>query len=188
MTKQWDNSAPTEVLRFPAKELRAGPIRDYVIKAGYPGVVTFTCGHAAEALRRVLRPLDKHVLEVGARGVLQTEKWWTPAEIRAGFPHLFDATSGHLPVPLMYEIGRAFKSYFDYSVYRGQGGLDSEKQYVVPSGSGETIFCLHLAYPEVRLLAAYDNSKPETTRDTENVAMNALIDSLFPVQYWNGTL
>lgn len=190
MTKQWDNSAPTEILRFPAKVLRAKPIAAYVVKANYPGVVTFTCGHAAEALRTALRPLGKDVLEVGAKGVLQTEKWWTPAEIRAGFPHLFDATSGHLPVPLMYEIAQEFKAYLSpvWGGTRSGQVFDQEKQYVVPSGSGETILCLRMAYPDAKFMAAYDNAKPETTRDTENVAMNALIDTLFPVQYWNGAL
>jgi len=184
MTNQWDNSAPTEVLRFPAKRLRAKPIADYVRKAGYPGVVTFTCGHAAEALREVFSPFGLHVLEVGARGVLQTDKWWTPAEIHKGFPHLFDATSGHLPIPLMHDVAEQFRAYLGV---RGEY-IVNDKQYVVPSGSGETILCLRMAYPNIPFMAAYDNAKPETTRDTENVAMNALIDALFPVQFWNGVL
>lgn len=184
MTNQWDNSLPTEVLRFPAKRLRAKPIAMYIRKAGYPGVVTFTCGHAADALREALLPLGFHVLEVGACGVLQTDTWWTPAEIHAGFPHLFDATSGHLPVPLMYEIAQEFRTYFGNI----GGHLTDNKQYVVPSGSGETILCLRMAYPHAAFMAAYDNAKPETTRDIENVAMNALIDATFPVQFWNGVL
>src|SRR5260370_26973156 len=109
---KWDNSLPTEVLRFPNKGLRAAPIERYIDKAGYPGVVTFTCGNAAQALRNVLIPKGKYVLEIGVAGVLQTEKWWTPAEIHAGFPHFFDAPSGHLPIPLMNDIAPADWDYF----------------------------------------------------------------------------
>ena len=161
---------PTEqvrVLRFPNKRLRAHVIAEYVRVSGYRGVVVFTCGNAATELRE--RGLE--VVEIGARGDLQTKKWWKAAEIHRLHPDLFDATSGHLPACLMVEVGKAFREYL--------GDLQPG-QYAVPTGSGETIMCLRAAYPDADIVfhAAYDDSKPETTRDPMN-PLNEFVDAMF---------
>jgi len=140
------------VLEFPNKKLRARAIADYVREAGYRGVVVFTCGNAAAALREQ----GLEVVEIGPRGDLHAGKWFTQAEIHRAWPDLFDATSGHLSVPLMGDIAKVFREHL--------GDLPPGR-YSVPSGSGETIACLRIAYPLLDFDAAYDNSKLETMHD-----------------------
>lgn len=158
----------TPLLRFPNKKLRAGVIAEYVRKAGYRGVVVFTCGNAAAALRAE----GLEVVEIGARGDLQTNKWWDTAAIHRLHPDMFDATSGHLPLPLMLAIGKAFRAHL--------GDLQPGS-YAVPTGSGETIICLRAAYPSpgITFMAAYDDSHPSTERDPLN-PLNDFVDALFP--------
>lgn len=149
-------------LRFPHKEIRARVIADFVRVAGYRGVVVFTCGNAA----RTLRDVGLEVTEVGPRGDLKTDKWWTMAEIHRAWPDLFDATSGHLSVPLMGDIAKAFRAHL--------GNLPAGR-YSVPSGSGETVTCLRIIYPLLTFDATYDNDKPETTRHVD-VPLNAIVE------------
>jgi len=152
-----------KVLEFPNKKLRARVIADYVREGGYRGVVVFTCGNAAVALREA----GLEVVEIGPRGALHAGKWWTQAEIHRSWPDLFDATSGHLSVPLMGDIAKEFRAHL--------GDLPPGR-YKVPSGSGETITCLRIAYPSLDFDAAYDNSKPETTLDPD-APLNAIVES-----------
>ena len=154
---------PTLVLRFPQKDIRSRVIADYVRASGYRGVVVFTCGNSAAALRQ--QGLD--VLEVGPRGDLKTDKWWTHAEIHRTWPDRFDATSGHLPMPLMSDVVRAVRLHL--------GELPSAR-FIVPSGSGETICCLRAAYPQLDFDPLYDDSKPETQRHPA-AALNPFVDS-----------
>jgi hypothetical protein len=151
------------VLRFPAKQIRSSVVAGYVRAAGYRGVVVFSCGNSAAALRNQ----GLEVLEVGPRGDLKTEKWWTQAKIHRTWPDLFDATSGHLSVPLMGDIAKAFRAHL--------GELPAAL-YTVPSGSGETICCLRVAYPLLDFEASYDDRKPETRRDPE-APLNPFVDS-----------
>lgn len=124
----------SNVLTFPNKRIRAGVIARYVHDAGYRGVVAFSCGNATKELKAA----GLWVLDLSPNGDLSPSgKWWTPAEIHFAFPDLFDATSGHLPAPLMAEISREFRLYL--------GDLP-EAVYQVPTGSGETIICLRWAY------------------------------------------
>lgn len=182
MTKTWDKSKRSFILRFQNKDLRSRAIFRHVNEAGYKGVIVFTCGNAAAALRyyfssaAVVQPL---VIEVGPKGTLKTDHWWTLAEIHHAWPDLFDATSGHLPYPLMVEIAKEFKLNL--------GGLDLETTYLVPTGSGETIVCLQIAYPNHKFVAVYDNSHQATTRDID-APLNAVVDGQFAVEYWHGQL
>lgn len=129
----------------PFKLIRAQVIKDYVKAAGYDGVVAFSCGNATEALRMI----GLRVLDISPHGDLApTEKWWSPAEIHAAFPRLFDATSGHLPAWMMYQIGQQFKIY-----------LGSNPDPDIPTGSGETILCLRWAYPEIKFNPVYNLGK-----------------------------
>jgi len=153
----------SQPLDFPHKQIRARVIAEFVRQAGYRGVVVFTCGNAAKTLRNE----GLEVTEIGPRGDLKTEKWWTMAEIHRAWPDLFDATSGHLAVPLMGDIAKAYRAHLgDLSVGR----------YSVPAGSGETVTCLRIAYPLMTFDPTYDNSKPETTRH-EDAPLNAIVDA-----------
>jgi hypothetical protein len=170
-------------LEFPAKLLRAKVIARHVQEAGLRGVVVFSCGNAAEALRVAFADTDKVVVEVGRKGRLHTNEndWWTPTDIARDWPGLFDATSGHLSIPLMKEIGMEFRKYFERLL--GGNGLASG-YYTVPTGSGETILCLSLVYPEETHLfvAQYDDLKPETTFDKEQ-PLNSLIFRMFRPEF-----
>ena len=176
--RAWDNSKPTTLLRgIPEKKIRSAIIATYILEAGYKGAVVFTCGNAAKELRNFIS--DTAIVEVGPHGVLKTDRWWTPAEIRHTWPDLFDATSGHLPMTLMVKIAQSLR----LSVLT----LDENMQYLVPTGSGETILCLGMAYPNINFCAVYDNDKPETTYDV-SAPLNAAVAAEFPVQFWHGRL
>jgi hypothetical protein len=150
-------------LHFPHKKIRAEVIAQFVRQAGYKGVVVFTCGNAAKTLRD--EGLD--VVEVGPRGDLKTEKWWTMAEIHKAWPELYDATSGHLAVPVMGDIAKAYRAHL--------GDL-SAGTYSVAAGSGETVTCLRIAYPLLTFDPTYDDSKPETTRH-DGAPLNPVVDA-----------
>jgi len=151
-------------LKVEQKKTRAVVIRAHVKKTRAPGVVCFTCGNAAAALREWN---DMHVVEVGPRGPLATPAWWTATDVAMAFPGLFDATPGHLPLPMMAEVGKRLPL----------GDCDSLVEWEVPTGSGETLVCVKLARPEMKLVAVYDNAKPETTYDERN-PLNSLVLAL----------
>lgn len=132
-----------ERLIFPAKLIRAAVIERHVRAARFPGVIVFSCGHAANALREI--GLD--VLEIGPNGRLRAESWFTPADIHNIWPNLFDATSGHLPVPLMVQLAAAFRGYV---------GPLLGSAYEIPTGSGETIVCLRWAYPHIQFTPVFN--------------------------------
>jgi hypothetical protein len=153
----------SKALQFPHKKIRAQVIADFVRIAGYRGVVVFTCGNAA----KTLRDEGLEVTEVGPRGDLKTEKWWTMAEIHRAWPDLFDATSGHLPIPLMGDIAKAYRAHL---------GELRVGRYSVPSGSGETVTCLRVAYPLLEFDPTYDEAKLETTRH-DDAPLNLFVDA-----------
>lgn len=148
-----------ELLRFPHKRLRAYMIKDYMRAAGYKKAVCFSCGHAAEELEKA----GVDVLHIGPHGVLTPQQWFTQADIHANFPEFFDATSGHLPVSLMVALS---------TIYQGYIGPLSGKVYV-PTGSGETVVCLKMAYPDVDFVAVYNLD--EATEYSPYCPMNPLV-------------
>lgn len=166
-----------------AKNVRGKVIARHVRNAGYPGVVVLSCGNAAYWLRlhmqgggvaeRYIPGCIPPVVEIGHNGPLTVQQWLTPAEVHSFFPTYFDATSGHLPFPLMLEIGNELKELFPT--------LDDTVVYKVPTGSGETILCLRLAFPNIQFIAQYDNTERATTYDKDN-PLNAAVAALFPFE------
>ncbi len=156
---------PTLVLAE-RKEIRAAVIAAYLIAAGPRPVVCFTCGPAARAL--AAQGLD--VLAIGPGQQLTPAGWWTHAAIARTWPDRFDATSGHLPLPLMLDFARALA--------RALGTLPGPA-YRVPTGSGETILALRWAYPQLTFHAAYGDT-PATRRDAAN-PLNALVAATGPI-------
>ena len=155
--------------RFPEfqnKVLRANEIKRYVQASEYSGVVCFSSGNASAALRNV--GLD--VVGVGPADSLSANGWWTEAEIHRVWPDRLDATSGHLPLSLMHRIASAYKI-----------GLERAKigpgPYIVPTGSGETILCLSMAYPRTELVAAYNVG--QGTEYCKAAPLTALVASKF---------
>ena len=130
------------------KEVRAKIIAEYAYRAGYRGVVCFSCGNASEALRQ---PCNQHglmLVEISPTGGLAANRWYTQEEIHRTWPDLFDATSGHLPVFLMARIADHF--------HRNLKLTDS---CYVPTGSGETFFCLKMAFPFHTLIPIFGTEK-----------------------------
>ena len=153
-----------KTLEFPNKKIRAEVIKEYVVKAGYKGVVAFSCGNATKALREV----GLRVIDISPNGELIANKWWEPYEIANIFEGYFDATSGHLPLFLMIKIAKEFKKYL---------GELPDWHYRVPTGSGETIICLKMAYPDKYFFAVYNLN--EATKYNKEAPLNFIIDNLF---------
>lgn len=147
------------LLSFPHKKIRSQVIKEY-IKKDYKQVVCFSCGNAARALEEE----GLNVIHIGTQGELTPNKWYTMQEIHNRFPTAFDATSGHLNMELMKKIGQKYKEYL--------GELD-ETMYI-PTGSGETLVCLKLAYPEQNFIAVY-NLGVETEFNT-HAPLNKLVE------------
>jgi len=138
-----------------AKTIRAKVIAQYMAtayrNAGVKPVVCFTCGNSADALREQ----GLVVLEASNRSgaAIKPDRWWTPDEIATAFPMCFDGTSGHLPGFLMVRIAKAFREHLGVLPYG---------PWRVPTGSGETLICLTIAYPENDFIAVYDNKYSAT--------------------------
>jgi hypothetical protein len=151
-------------LEFPErKRLRARVVSEYALAAGYRECICFSCGHASAALAEFMPTFNP--CEAGL------DHWYTPEEIHRRYLDRFDATSGHLPLFLMQRLAERF---YYYLAPLDQGTV------VVPSGSGETILCLKLAYPAVNFVAEYDNNKP-WLRYEESAPLNAVVGALCQV-------
>lgn len=146
-------------LVFPHKKIRSKVIKDY-IDGEYDKVVCFSCGNAARALEE--EGLD--VLHIGEEGVLNPLKWFTMKDINHFFKDYFDGTSGHLSNELMSLIGKAYKDYLGELPYR----------VYLPTGSGETLVCLKMAYPDVDFIAVYNLGKE--TEYSEYAPLNKLVE------------
>lgn len=147
------------------KAQRAKAIKEYMARNGYERAVCFSCGNAYSAL--LAEGVD--VVGVSPNGVLLPRRWFLPSEIRRTFPGLFDATSGHLPLELIYTIAGRLQAEIS---------LQSGKRYEVLSGSGETALCLKIAYPAAQIVPVFDNSNPATEWSEEN-HLNALLAVVF---------
>ena len=150
-----------DLLTFPHKQIRSKVIKGY-ISGNFDKVVCFSCGNAGRALEN--EGLD--VLHIGEEGVLTPNKWFTMQEIAHFFPDYFDGTSGHLSNELMQLVGDAYKEYL---------GELPEVVYL-PTGSGETLVCLKMAYPDVDFVAVYNLGKE--TEYSEYAPLNKLVELL----------
>ncbi len=150
------------------KRLRAEVIAEHLEQIGEPRCVCFTCGNAANALREQ----GVQVVEVGDEGELAPRKWFGYGEIQQVFNGLFDATSGHLPMPLMRKVAERV-------------GLDGKipawvslanklmGRVFVPTGSGESIVVLNMAFPNIELLPV--RFAHPATEYNHSAPLNALV-------------
>ena len=90
-------------------------------------------------------------------------------EIRQLFPMAFDATSGHLPADLMREIAVRMRNELTF---------DTDTEYTIPTGSGETVVCLKMAFPNINFIPQYDNSDPSTEYNDE-APLNEVVRAMF---------
>lgn len=154
-----------------AKLIRAKVIKGHLLKARYKRCVVFSCGNASREIKGQLFGTDIKVIDVSPTGELQPTKWFTPSEIIETFgASTFDATSGHLPLWLMQDIANELKKQI--------GHLD-EPVYVVPTGSGETIIELQMAYPKKEFIAVYDLNP--ATEYSPHAPLNKIVEQNFIV-------
>lgn len=147
------------IKEFNFKEIRSHIIKKYLEHINCNKVVCFSCGNASRELKKV--GLD--VVDISPTGDFLANKWFKSNEIFNLFKDRFNATSGYLPFDLMYDIGLEYRNIL--------GELKSP--VTVPSGSGETLVCLKMAYPDIDFIATFDNNYPATTLDEKT--------PLFPV-------
>ncbi len=158
------------------KVLRAAVIDNYMMGAGIGKAVCFSCGNAA----RALAGRGINILEIGPQGQLQSVRWWTPAEIHLLWPDRFDATPGHLPLFLMLHIAMAIRD--ELGVIQIEGADYPGVGLHVPTGSGETIMCMHLAYPAYKFVAVYDDNH-ESTRYFAGAPLSGVVGRMFTPIY-----
>lgn len=154
----------TNYFVFPNKILRTHAIKKYMEIYGYKRAVCFSCGNASRELK--LAGVD--TLDISPTGQLQALRWFTMGQIHDRFPDYFDATSGHLPMECMLMVADAFKSHFK--------GLDIPNEINLPTGSGETLVCLKLAFPTLKINAIYNLDG--ATEYNENAPLNDLVKLL----------
>lgn len=155
-------------LNFDFKFHRAAVVQRYLAESGKaPRVVVCTCGNAARKLRKV----GLNVFEVGRFGTLVPSRWLTPEDVAQAFPNRFDATSGHLPLFLMLRVAVMLRA----KCPEGVEIAAKRGQIHVPSGSGESAVITALAFPGAQVVAVFNNSKPATRYEKENV-----LYSVFP--------
>lgn len=143
-----------QTINFPNKKLRSKVIKEYINKTAFSKVVCFSCGNASRELKNV----GLNVLDVSPTGDLIANRWFKSSDFKKYFAEYFNATSGYLPFDLMFEIGKEFKNYLG----------DLPQTNYIATGSGETLVCLKLAYPDKSFIAVYDNSNIATTYDTDS--------------------
>ena len=146
--------------RFNNKELRSIAIKAYMQRYGFEKAVCFSCGNAS----RMLKEAGVKTLDISPTGDLQANRWFTMGEIKNAFPDYFDATSGHLPIECMEMISTVFYSH----LYKTM-----PKEINLPTGSGETLVCLKMAFPDTKITAIY-NIDPATQYE-EEAPLNNLV-------------
>lgn len=151
-----------KLYRFPNKAYRAQAIKEYMLQAGYEKAVCFSCGNASKALKAA----GIETLDISPSGDLKANRWFTQAEIARQFPSYFDATSGHLPAQCLNMVAAVFKAML----------TSIPDEIYLPTGSGETLVALKLAFPETCIHAVY-NLDSATQYDSECV-LNELVEQL----------
>lgn len=141
------------------KKIRAEVIKEYLTAAGQDKCICFTSGNAGKALKKV----GLKVITVGENEPLLPLKWFSYNEIAE--LGLFDATSGHLPMPLIVEIAQRLKKK-----------LKKLDKIELPTGSGETLLCLKLAFPQAKITAVYNLDRP--THYSNYAPLNSLVELL----------
>ena len=155
------------------KRLRAYMLHDYIGKD--KKYVCFSCGNTSEMLKNI--GLD--VLDISPKGDLIANRWFSIQEIHELFPQHFDATCGHLSIELMNRLANIYRGYF-------KALLCNYDEIIVPTGSGETICCLALAFPDKKFVALYNVDA--ATEYHEEAPLNKLVEKLaFRIEFANRT-
>lgn len=151
-----------KLFRFPNKAYRAAVIKAYMEQWGYKKAVCFSCGNAS----RELRKCGVDTMDISDTGMLKARQWFDAGEVKRWFPDCFDATSGHLPIDCLLQVAAMYRSK-----------LGSVPDAInLPTGSGETLIALKLAFPSCKITAVYNLDK--ATRYEEKAPYNGLVQLL----------
>ena len=148
-----------------AKEIRSSVIHQYMQQNGYNYCVCFSCGNATKALIKE----GVSCISIAPDGDLTANRWWSIAEVRKVFANAFDATSGHLSIDVMQAISKKYREAFSDICVAGN-------EYVIPTGSGETVFCLSMAFPDIKFVAQWQKGEPSCEM-YEDAPMTQIIKS-----------
>ena len=143
------------------KDIRSKVIVDYYGDVKY---ICFSSGTAVEELKK----LGVAVFGCGdyEGADYKPDRWFTQKEIAETFPSMVDVTCGHLPIELMLKLADAYKASI--------GKLHEDNTYTVLTGSGETIVCLKMAYPNVEFVAQYNTDSH--TKYNKEAPLNKLVE------------
>lgn len=139
-----------------AKQIRACVIHEYMLQNGYDHCVCFSCGNATRALKAE----GVSCISISPDGDLTANRWWSISEVRKAFANAFDATSGHLPIDVLIAIAKKYREAFSDVFVKG-------KEYVIPTGSGETVFCLSMAFKDIKFIAQWRKDDPSCEMSVE---------------------
>lgn len=154
-----------DMLTFDNKRIRSKIIKKHMQDSGYDKAVCFSCGNASNALKQ----MGVNTLDISPTGDLLANRWFTPGEVNKTFDGYFDATPGHLPAYLMLDIANEIREELNLN----------EKLYYVPTGSGETIICLSLAFPHIEFVAVYNFS--DGSAYDEQAPLNEWVERKFKI-------
>lgn len=105
-------------------------------------------------------------LDISKSGDFEALRWFKQYEIKDMFPNYFDATSGHIPIECMKLVANTFKEYLH----------DIPEEILLPTGSGETLIELKMAFPQCKITAVYNLD--EATQFDEGCVLNDLVQIL----------
>ena len=137
-------SEPVKLVPLLNKDVRSKIIKKYL---GDDKCFCFSCGNAVDYLRKH----KVNVIGVSDRDLIKANKEINVYESKEIFG-CFNATSGNLPVSLMYEISKEIKKKLPKEMFQ------NNKKIIVPMGSGETLFCLSFLFPIERLIGVYGDN------------------------------
>lgn len=149
------------------KQIRAEVIYEHLKKSNLkPQIICFTSGNSA----KFLEAKGLKVLAYGSNQKHKPNHWFSFNEIAKKFK-MFDATSGHLPMPLMNEIALKLKKIL-------RNKFKKHQIYHIKTGSGETIICLKMAFPNINFHPMRLKDYPNTEYHKE-APLNSLVFALF---------
>jgi len=149
------------------KNIRAIVIKKHLYCIKQDKCVCFTCGNASKFLRKI----GLNVISVGNKEGLIPARWFSFTDIQNSFNNMFDATSGHLPMPLMDNISLQLRKKL-------KNKFEKDKKYWIKVGSGETIICLKMAFPHIKFIP-YRIKDFAPTEYNANAPLNNLLYAIF---------
>lgn len=97
-------------------------------------IIVFSCGNASYELQKI----TNNIIAFSQNGDFTPNRRFSFQEIHQHFPNHFDATSGNLPINLLYTIAQEYKKLLREIPF---------KNIIIPCWSGELALALSLIIP-----------------------------------------